>query len=173
MPDSAKKARLRVAIDISVETKGWPAKRRLAALTKRAVEATIDEIAPAGERTELSVLFTGDEQIRLLNAQWRAKDKPTNVLSFPAFEPRIGGPVAPMLGDIVVARETVEREAALESKRFDDHLTHLVVHGCLHLLGYDHEVDDEAEVMEAAERRILARLAIADPYALSEDYTLR
>ena len=73
-----------------------------------------------------------------------------------------------MLGDIVIALDTVAREAELEEKPFDHHLTHMIVHGFLHLLGYDHEVDEEAEAMEGAERRILARLAIADPYALSE-----
>lgn len=115
--------------------------------------------------SELSVVFTDDEGIRQLNAGWRGKDKPTNVLSFPAFTLKPGDPLPPMLGDIVLAAETVAREAELEKKPLEHHITHLVVHGLLHLLGHDHEAEDEAEIMEAAERRALARLAIPDPYA--------
>lgn len=167
MPKPAKPdARSRVAIDISVEAGDWPGKRTLAALARRAVDATAAELALAGD-TELSILFSDDAHIKVLNAQWRGKDKATNVLSFPAFPVTKGGAVPPMLGDIALARETIEREAELDSKPFDHHLTHLVVHGTLHLLGYGHENEADAEEMEAAERRILARLAIADPYALS------
>ncbi|TIX40762.1 MAG: rRNA maturation RNase YbeY, partial [Mesorhizobium sp.] len=99
-----------------------------------------------------------------LNVGWRGKDKPTNVLSFPAFPFARGGPLPPMLGDIVLAAETVVREAALEHKPLENHISHLVIHGLLHLLGYDHETDAEAELMEATERAALARLAIPDPY---------
>ncbi len=116
-------------------------------------------------RSELSVVFSDDAAIRKLNAGWRGKDRPTNVLSFPAFPTSRGGPLPPMLGDIVLAAETVKREAALEGKPIENHITHLVVHGLLHLLGYDHETDAEAEEMEAVERAALARLAIPDPYA--------
>jgi len=168
MPKPAKPdPRLSVAIDISVEAGDWPAKRSLNALARSAVNAVAAELALTGT-TELSILFSDDEHIRVLNAQWRGKDKATNVLSFPAFPVAKGGAVPPMLGDIALARETIEREAELDSKPFDHHLTHLVVHGALHLLGYDHETEADAEEMEAAERRILARLAIADPYALSD-----
>lgn len=114
---------------------------------------------------ELSLVFTDDAEIKLLNAGWRGKDKPTNVLSFPAFPTTIGDRLPPMLGDIILAFGTVRREAELEAKSFDDHVRHLIVHGVLHLLGYDHETDVDAEAMEAIERRALARLAIADPYA--------
>jgi probable rRNA maturation factor len=93
------------------------------------------------------------------------KDKPTNVLSFPAFEVEPGADLPPMLGDIVLAAETVAREAGLEEKPLEHHISHLVIHGLLHLMGHDHEDEDEAEAMEALERATLARLAIPDPYA--------
>lgn len=156
-----------VALDLSVEAGDWPGVAVLERLCQAAVDATLAETglqAPVGN-AELSILFTDDAHIRGLNAQWREKDKPTNVLSFPAFAPNRDGPLPPMLGDIVLAAETVRREAAEEEKPLDHHISHLVVHGLLHLIGYDHEVDDQAEGMEALERRILARLAIPDPYA--------
>ncbi len=104
--------------------------------------------------------------MRALNAGWRGKDKPTNVLSFPASPAAApGAALPPMLGDIVLAAETVFGEAALDGKPVEHHLSHLIVHGLLHLLGYDHETDGQAEAMEAVERRALARLAIPDPYA--------
>ncbi|WP_187969528.1 rRNA maturation RNase YbeY [Aquibium microcysteis] len=160
---------LAVEIALAVEAPGWPDEAELDRLVRRAVEAVVAELAlQSSDPTELGVTFTDDAAIRALNAQWRGQDKPTNVLSFPAF-PEGGEAVPPMLGDIVLARETIEREAALDGKPFDHHLTHLVAHGLLHLLGYDHETDDEAEEMEGAERRVLASLAIPDPYALSED----
>jgi probable rRNA maturation factor len=115
--------------------------------------------------TPSSVYCSRTIHIRGLNAQWRTKDKATNVLSFPAFAPNKTGPLPPMLGDIVLAAETVKREAVAEEKPLDHHISHLVVHGLLHLIGYDHEVDEDAEEMEALERRVLARLAIPDPYA--------
>jgi probable rRNA maturation factor len=98
-----------------------------------------------------------------MNAHWRSKDTATNVLSFPAAPSP--GPGPHHLGDIVLACETVEREARAQDKPFDHHLVHLVVHGFLHLIGYDHDTDDEAEEMERRERDILARLGIPDPYA--------
>ncbi len=155
-----------ISIDITVESAGWPPEEALRALSANAVEAAVTELGlkpPAG--CELSLLFTDDAAMQVLNRDWRGKDKPTNVLSFPAFPTKLGGKLPPMLGDIAIARQTVEREAVEEGKPFEHHLSHMVVHGLLHLIGYDHEVDDEAEVMEAAERRILARLAIPDPYA--------
>jgi probable rRNA maturation factor len=112
---------------------------------------------------ELSILLTDDAEQRELNLQWRGKDNSTNVLSFPQIEPF--GPVTGILGDITLARETVMREAEEQGTRFEDHFTHLVVHGFLHILGYDHLTDDEAETMEGLETRILAELGVADPYA--------
>ncbi|KQU93791.1 rRNA maturation RNase YbeY [Mesorhizobium sp. Root695] len=155
---------LPVDIDISVEAGNWPDEASLTRLVDRAVAAAFAESGAAG-RSELSLVFSDDAHIRTLNAGWRGKDKPTNVLSFPAFPFVQGGPLPPMLGDIVLAAETVTREAALEDKPLENHITHLVIHGLLHLLGYDHETDTEAEAMEAIERAALARLAIPDPYA--------
>ncbi|MER8481061.1 rRNA maturation RNase YbeY [Mesorhizobium sp. M1322] len=153
-----------VDIDIAVEAGDWPEEAALTRLVDRAVAAAFAEIGVAG-RSELSIVFSDDVHIRSLNAGWRGKDKPTNVLSFPAFPLAKGGPLSPMLGDIVLAAETVAREAALEDKPVENHIIHLVIHGLLHLLGYDHETDAEAEEMEAVERAALARLAIPDPYA--------
>jgi probable rRNA maturation factor len=116
---------------------------------------------------ELAVMLTDDAGIRTLNSNWRGIDKPTNVLSFPALQPT--GPSGPddaprMLGDIAIAYETTRKEADDEQKPFDHHLSHLAVHGFLHLLGYDHEKDDDAEAMETLEQQILAQLGIPDPY---------
>ena len=155
---------LPVDIDISVEAGNWPDEASLTRLVDRAVKAAFAETGVAG-CSELSLVFSDDAHIRTLNAGWRGKDKPTNVLSFPAFPLVQGAPLPPMLGDIVLAAETVAREAALEDKPVENHITHLVIHGLLHLLGYDHETDTEAEAMEAIERAALARLAIPDPYA--------
>ncbi|MER8919172.1 rRNA maturation RNase YbeY [Mesorhizobium sp. M0802] len=152
-----------VEIDMSVEAGDWPDEAALTRLVDRAVSAAFAETAAAGP-SELSIVFSNDAHIRTLNAGWRGKDKATNVLSFPAFPFPRGGKLPPMLGDIVLAAETVAREAALEDKPFENHITHLVIHGLLHLLGYDHETDAEAEEMEAIERSALARLAIPDPY---------
>lgn len=157
-----------IDIDILVETDGWPGEAALSDLASIAIAAVWDELASGNQPdSELSLVFTDDAAIKELNNDWRDKDKPTNVLSFPAFPIKPGQAPGPMLGDIVIARETVVREAEDEEKSFDHHLTHLIVHGVLHLLGYDHETDDEAEAMEQLERKILARLAIPDPYALS------
>ena len=153
-----------VEIDISVEAGDWPDEAALTLLVDRAVAAAFAETGVVGS-SELSIVFSDDAHIRSLNADWRGKDKPTNVLSFPAFPFVMGGPLPPMLGDIVLAAETVAREAALEGKPVDNHIAHLVIHGLLHLLGHDHETDAEAEAMEAIERAALARLAIPDPYA--------
>ncbi len=111
---------------------------------------------------ELSIVLLDDAEQRELNRQWRQIDKPTNVLSFPQIEPF--SPVVGILGDITLARETLEREALELGKSFTDHYTHLVVHGFLHILGYDHIEDDEALVMEGLETQILATLGIDDPY---------
>lgn len=154
-----------VSIDLTVEAGDWPARRTLAALARKAVAAALAETGVADAPSELSIVFTDDAHIRALNAGWRGKDKATNVLSFPTFPVKPGDRLPPLLGDVVLAAETVAREAELEDKPFDHHLLHLMVHGVLHLLGYDHGTDAEAETMEALERRALARLAIPDPYA--------
>jgi probable rRNA maturation factor len=150
---------------IAVEEEGWPEEAVLAEWAEAAIAAALEEAAPLlPESSEVSILFTGDDQIRSLNARWRGKDRPTNVLSFPAARPAGHAGLPPVLGDIVLARQTIEREAALEGKPFQHHLMHLIVHGFLHLLGHDHAGEEEAEAMEGLERRILERLAIADPY---------
>ena len=112
---------------------------------------------------ELSILLTNDEEQHALNKEWRGKDSSTNVLSFPQIEPF--GPVVGLLGDITLARETLEREAVELDKSFTDHFTHLVVHGFLHILGYDHTTDEEALQKESLETQILASLGVDDPYA--------
>lgn len=155
----------KVTIDLTVEAGAWPDKRHLRRIAAAAVKAALAEAGAYGGATELSVVFSDDAAIQILNAGWRGKNKPTNVLSFPAFQTVVGSALPPMLGDIVLAAETVQREADVESKQLDNHITHLVVHGLLHLLGHDHETDAEAETMEQIERRALARLAIPDPYA--------
>lgn len=158
-----------IGIDILVESSGWGDEARLDATARRAVDATARVLGlDAGLVFDLSLVFTDDAAIRKLNADWRGKDRPTNVLSFPVADIEPGANPGPLLGDIVIARETVARESGLEGKPFDHHLTHLIVHGFLHLLGYDHESPEEAETMEGLERRILADLAIPDPYALSD-----
>jgi probable rRNA maturation factor len=129
-------------------------------VVRRAVAAAAP---PETDDGELSVVLTDDAAIKSLNAQWRNKDEPTNVLSFPA-PANTGG----ILGDIVIAYETTAREASQEQKPLADHLSHLTVHGFLHLLGYDHESDADADVMERLERDILARLGVPDPYMIRE-----
>ena len=132
--------------------------------SQRAAEAAIEAAQLTfRDPVEVSVLFCDDAQIRELNKNWRGQDKPTNVLAFPApFEP--GAPVR-LLGDVALAYETASREAESEGKSLAQHATHLMVHGVLHLLGYDHETDIEADEMEGCERTALARLGYPDPYA--------
>jgi probable rRNA maturation factor len=140
----------------------WP--EALDDLAERAVrEALSHSGARLAGAAELSILLTDDAEQRELNRQWRGKDSSTNVLSFPQIEPF--GPVVGILGDISLARETLEREAGEQGVSFADHFTHLIVHGFLHILGYDHLTDAEASEMEMLETRILAVLGIDDPYA--------
>ena len=151
-----------------IEAGNWPDETVLEGLVKRSVEAAWENLRLKPAESELSLVFTDDASIRKINAEWRNKDKPANELSFPAYPVRAGEQPGPMLGDIIVARETVEREALEEGKTLDNHLSHLVVHGFLHLLGYDHETEEEAEEMERREHEILHALAIPDPYAVSD-----
>nr|WP_272210550.1 rRNA maturation RNase YbeY [Marinicella sp. W31]MDC2876444.1 rRNA maturation RNase YbeY [Marinicella sp. W31] len=159
---------------VSRDADGWPQEEELEAQVARVIGAaavylTEQEGQPFPENPpELSLVFSDDAAIRDINAEWRDKDSATNVLSFPAFPVFPGDMPGPMLGDIVIAFETVAREAEVLEKSFDDHLTHLLVHGFLHLLGYDHIENDEAEVMEGLETRILATLDLSDPYQGSD-----
>jgi probable rRNA maturation factor len=162
-------------LEIALEADGeWDSSRSWEPLVRKAAEAAIaesayPELGTTGRRVELSVKLSGDEEVRELNAHWRGKDKPTNVLSFPmaeAYELEQSDEDGPsiMLGDLVLARGVCEREAADKGWSFDQHATHLVVHGTLHLLGYDHAADADAADMEEREVRALARLGIANPY---------
>lgn len=153
-----------IAVDIAVEADAWGEEavwRPLAERVAAAVAARPELIVP--EAAEWSLVLSDDARIRVLNRDWRDKDKPTNVLSFPAADADDEDP-GPLLGDVIVAHETAAREAREEGKRFEDHVAHLLVHGLLHLFGFDHETDAEAEEMEGLEVEILAGLGIADPY---------
>jgi probable rRNA maturation factor len=158
-------------VDVSASDECWQAEPQSEAIVQRAIAAAAALTGVVRGPCEVAVLLTSDAEIQAMNAQWRGIDKPTNVLSFPA-------PAAPpmpddddseppprALGDIAIAFETVRSEAASEDKAFADHLAHLAVHGFLHLIEYDHEDDSDAEIMEETERRILAALGVADPYA--------
>ncbi|MFD1329979.1 rRNA maturation RNase YbeY [Mycoplana ramosa] len=159
-----------IDIQISIEGGAWPDEAALLAQSARVIGAAAGHLArqegqPFPKRPpELSLLFTDDASIRAINAEWRGQDKPTNVLSFPAFPLAPGDMPGPMLGDIILAHETLQREAGELGKPFDEHLTHLLVHGFLHLFGYDHMETDEAEEMEGLETRILGELGLSDPY---------
>lgn len=154
--------------DVLVVATCWDAEPQAEAIILRAIDAAAGIVKTGVGDCEVAVMLTDDAGIRTLNANWRNIDKPTNVLSFPALPPtgaiRPGDPPR-MLGDIAIAYETVRREADDEGKVFADHLAHLAVHGYLHLVGYDHENDADADDMEALEREILRHIGIADPYA--------
>ncbi|MEM9677176.1 MAG: rRNA maturation RNase YbeY [Pseudomonadota bacterium] len=152
-----------LACDVAVDAELWGNEQALTALSERALSAAAAHVADLlPDNPEVSVVFTDDTSIQALNAQWRGMDRPTNVLSFAAND--ASGPPSPLLGDIVLAQETIAGEAKAQEKAFDDHVTHLLVHGFLHLLGHDHLDDEEADAMEETERQVLAGLGIADPY---------
>jgi probable rRNA maturation factor len=165
---------LEIALDADEE---WDSSRSWDELAQRAAEAAIAESAfphlATSERTaEISVRLASDDEVRQLNAEWRGKDRPTNVLSFPMTE---AGDLQPeslagselLLGDIILARGVCVAEAAEKGLTVEQHTTHLIVHGTLHLLGYNHQEDSEAADMEAREVRALARLGIASPYEVT------
>lgn len=156
---------MRLTIDVAVEGEDWRvAAPGLEHLAERVVEACLAVANPhLSEGAELSVLFCDDAKIRTLNEAWRSQDKATNVLSFPAAS-LSQLPSARILGDVAVAFQTAQREARDEGKPFKDHVAHLLAHGLLHLLGFDHENDEDAERMEAIERDALGRLGVPDPY---------
>jgi probable rRNA maturation factor len=152
-------------IDISIESDLWNSFPRAEARAEAAVKAALTLAHKTLlKNVEISILLTDDARIRQLNSTWRNKDKATNVLSFPAY-PLERLAQSPALGDIIVAFEILAREAEDEQKNIENHFSHLVVHGTLHLLGFDHETPDEAEIMEQLERQILASLGIPDPYS--------
>jgi len=156
-----------VSIEVSVACESWLAACRDAeAVAEAAARAALAEAPEMGAPASVGVILTGDAEQRQLNRTYRGKDSPTNVLSFALTEPGAplpaGSPV--LLGDVVLAFETVAREAAEQDKPLADHLRHLVVHGVLHLLGFDHETDTEAAIMEARETAILKGLGVPPPY---------
>lgn len=163
-------------MQLDIDSDGWPVPQASAGwehLAQLCADAAAD-CAPelANARLETSLLFTSDEEVHALNKEWRERDKPTNVLSFPMMERSELLALAPdgppeMLGDLALAHETCVREAAEKGISADHHTAHLIVHGLLHLAGYDHETsDDDAEKMEALEVQILAKLGIPDPYSV-------
>jgi probable rRNA maturation factor len=179
-PTSSQGLRLRTAavVAVIVESAFWSARRDAKAVVRRAIiEAACVVSAPG----EVAVVLTDDAAIRRLNRKWRSKNAPTNVLSFPASNghlarrramevpasskrPAKHGITSGLLGDVVIAYETTQREARAEHKPFAHHLAHLAVHGYLHLVGYDHQANDEAQEMEGLETEILARLDVPNPY---------
>jgi probable rRNA maturation factor len=160
MKPTAKRRASAPTIDLQVQSPLWDAQPAAEQTVRDAIAAAATLVPAEGE---MSVALTDNAAVQALNRDWRGIDKPTNVLSFPATAPKVKGLPAP-LGDVIVAYETLAREAGEENKPVLHHLAHLAVHGYLHLLGYDHQTDSEAEAMEGMEREILDRLGIADPY---------
>jgi probable rRNA maturation factor len=165
---------LEIALEADEE---WDSSRSWEPLVRRAAQAAIaqsayPDLGRSGRPVEISVRLTSDEQVRTLNAEWRGKDNPTNVLSFPMAEPYelqgesiVFGEL--LLGDIILAYGVCQAEAAEKGITVDDHASHLIVHGTLHLLGYDHQHEGDASDMEARETRALAELGIANPYEVT------
>ncbi|HEY8592766.1 MAG TPA: rRNA maturation RNase YbeY [Sphingomicrobium sp.] len=165
---------LEIALDADED---WDSSSSWEELARKATQAAVaqsafPQLATSERPVEISVTLTSDEQVRALNAEWRGKDRPTNVLSFPMAEQsdlqraNVAGPEL-LLGDIILARGVCEAEAADKGLSIEQHATHLLVHGTLHLLGYDHHDDSEAADMEAREVRALAALGIASPYEVT------
>ena len=148
-------------IDIQMQSPLWDAQPLAAQTIRAAIGAAASILSTAGG--EVSIVLTNDSAIRDLNRGWRGIDKPTNVLSFPVSSQTISGETR-LLGDIVIAYETLERECDDENRIFLHHLAHLAVHGFLHLIGYDHQTDVQAEEMEGLESKIMMRLNLPDPY---------
>jgi len=158
-----------VAAEFVVEAAGWPGEEALERLLAPALATAAARAEPRAAALSLAIAFADDDHVRALNRDFRGKDKPTNVLSFPA-PPEATPPGGPaFLGDVVLARETITREAAEAGIPLEAHLVHLTVHGFLHLLGYDHQDDDDAERMEHLETAILADLGLPDPHAPIDD----
>lgn len=171
MPSSARPS---VDLALTHEAGDWGDTRELEARARTVLAAAVQDLHaneaqgfPA-DPPEVSLVLGDDDMVTAINSEWRGQAKPTNVLSFPAFELAPGDTPGPMLGDIILARQTIEREAAELGKPVDEHIAHLIVHGFLHLFGYDHGENDEAEKMEAIETRILISLDLSDPYGCSE-----
>lgn len=147
-------------VDVMVNSALWQAEPRAKTIVRQSVMAAAAAVSTTAG--ELAIVLTDDSAIRKLNREWRNKDAATNVLSFPAPEACAGAKI--LLGDIVIAFETTAREAQAEGKPLRHHLAHLAVHGFLHLVGYDHETDPEADAMESLEVVILSQLGVPNPY---------
>ncbi len=168
-------------VDVVIEDEGWNG-QGLPSLAERAARAALDGIGFRPEEFAIACLAAGDAQVAALNGSFRGKATPTNVLSWPSEErgaaspggqPRLpsnpSGEEPLELGDIALGLETCLREAAEAERTPGDHLSHLIVHATLHLLGYDHETEEDAALMEGMETRVLAGLGIADPYAAAPE----
>ncbi|MBX7199292.1 MAG: rRNA maturation RNase YbeY [Rhodospirillaceae bacterium] len=158
----------KLVIDVAVSAAWKRALRTATAVCKRAAVAAF-EAAPARRKpkartVELAIVLTSDAMVKKLNAAYRGKNKPTDVLSFPAWTGDPGDTREAILGDVVIAKDVTARDAKSENKTLGEHLTHLVVHGVLHLLGYDHEEDDDARAMERLEVKVLEALKLPNPY---------
>ena len=146
-------------IEVEIDDDAWiEALPDAAAVVERAASLALGD-----SHGDVVILLADDAHVRQINAQFRDRDRPTNVLSFPAPDS-----ARPHLGDLILAHGVCAAEAAQQGKSLSDHLSHLTIHGVLHLMGHDHEVEDEAEAMELEERRLLASLGIADPYSVDE-----
>jgi probable rRNA maturation factor len=161
MTSAPRSARAKLKIDVLVDSGHWKSAGNIRTLLRRAVAEAASTQSTSD--AELAIVLSDDSAIRQLNRLWRGVDAATNVLSFPAATRQAEDEPA-HLGDIVLAYQTIAREAQTEGKPFAHHVVHLAVHGYLHLVGFDHEQDDDAETMEQAERKILHRLSIPDPY---------
>ena len=152
-------------LEVLVDSPLWAGAEAAQGLMRRALAEAAHVLSPRADG-ELCVVLTDDAAIRALNCTWRGIDAPTKVLAFPA---KATAQPIPHFGDIVIAYETAQAEAAAAAKPLGDHVAHLAVHGFLHLLGYDHQADEEATQMEQLERMLLARLGIGDPYGPAPD----
>jgi probable rRNA maturation factor len=149
-------------IDIQVQSPLWDAQPLAEQIVREAIYTAAALLSTSDG--EVSIVLTDDSTIQALNRDWRGIDKPTNVLSFPASKATREA----LRGDIVIAYETLRRECDEEDRVFQHHLAHLSVHGFLHLIGYDHETDAQAEVMEGLESKIMARMELPDPYLVRD-----
>jgi probable rRNA maturation factor len=161
MTSAPRPARGKLKIDVLIDSGHWKSVSGVRTTVRKAVTVAASTQSTPG--AELAIVLTDDSAIRQLNRLWRGVDAPTNVLSFPAAARQAEDEPA-HLGDIVLAYQTIAREARTEGKPFAHHVAHLAVHGYLHLIGFDHERDTDAEIMEQTERKILRRLSIPDPY---------
>ena len=169
MPERRRRPKSKIDVDLVIEGGDWPDPDELETLIQVAAAEVAAERRFELGKASVAIALANDDQVAILNGQFLAKSKPTNVLSFPR------GPGAPegFLGDIVLAFETVAREADEQDVSLEQHVQHLIVHGLLHLLGLDHEIAGDAELMESLEIQILARLGIANPYTGTLDHDKR